>query len=369
MAEYELRIKSRAGVELDRVSDFLSLGYSKVVNGPGLLVFELEGSHRAIADLTLSGQVEVWRREPLYAVDWYCDFYGLFRQPERWADGNGAHKYRGHAPGQLDWLAGATIDYSANIANRSTFSVVKAETIAKTLVTRNATTSGTTGDGRRFNVDAWGAFISVQADGATGNAISYNCAYRNLLQALQEIALIGGGDFDLIKTGAQAWEFRWYAGQRGSDKSSGTSQVLFALERGNMENPHVTQNRLGEATVCVAGGEGEEAARTVVRRTGANYDATYNSRSVFLQASQYSTTAGLNAAADERLDELQARNDFTFGVLQVPSTVYHRDYDIGDLVYAKYQDIEGAKKIVEVSISFEGSGDKPENIRVGLADV
>ena len=88
------------------------------------------------------------------------------------------------------------------------------EYVAKELVKYNLTSSGTTGDARARTVTITG--VSIQADAGTGNTISFKCAWRNLLASIQEVAQIGGGDFDLIKTGTQAWEFRWYNGQRGT---------------------------------------------------------------------------------------------------------------------------------------------------------
>jgi hypothetical protein len=224
----------------------------------------------------------------------------------------------------------------------------------------NATSSGTTGDGRARNVSLTG--ISIQTDGATGNTIDFLCAWRNLLSAVQEVAQIGGGDFALVKTGAQAWEFRWYAGQLGTDRSA---TITFATQYGNMANPKLVRNSMEERTIAIVGGQGEESARSVVVRTGAN--VATNPAEVFVDARSYTATAGLEAEGDRELDAMKRRDALTFDVLQVPSTLYGVHYDLGDLVTAVYQDVTATKMVRRVGVSLAEDG--REQIRVEMADV
>lgn len=375
MAEYALRIYNRTGVlqailvgntQLRDGGGFRTLAYRKEVNGVGLLTFVLDADHPLLDDLDRDWQVEVWRWDNAAGIDKACDFYGFYIDDEASADDEGNSTSTVYCIGQMDLLARAIVAYKADTANRSLFTSAKAETIAKTLVTRNATSSGTTGDGRVRNVDTWGSLISVQADGATGSTIDFACAYQNLLEALQDVARIGGGDFDLVKTGAQAWEFRWYNGQLGTDRSA---SVIFSQGRGNMRNPRRVRNRFGEYTVAVVGGQGTEASRDVVVRTGTNYDATYNSREQFVPATQYSTTDGLNGEGDRKLAEVQARDNITFQVNETPSTRYGLHYSLGDLVTASYRDTAQTKQIVAVTVSYVDGGDKNEEVGIEVANV
>jgi hypothetical protein len=340
----------------------MSLAYVREVNGPGTLQFTINAAHVAIDDLVLDAQVEVWRTDTENAIDWYCDFYGFWRGEQRRADSDGSSTYTAYCAGQMSLLARAIAAYPAATADRTTFTTEKAETIAKGLVTYNATSAGTTGDGRIRDVTLAG--VTVQADGATGNTIDFNCAWRNLLASVQEVAQIGGGDFDLVKTAAQAWEFRWYDGQLGTDKSA---SITFALQYGNMANPVLTRNSSDEKTVAIVGGQGEEDARTVRVRTGTNYEAVHNATETFVQASMYTTTEGLNAAGDRELDTMKRRDVLTFDVLQVPSTRYGLHYGLGDLVTAYYQSITATKIIQRVTVSLGSDG--REQIKVELADV
>ena len=358
-AEYRVRIYSRAGALVWEPADYTALAYTRTVNEPGLAVVTLPGEHAAAA-ADLDYQVEGWRRDAANGLDWYRDFSGPVRDVERRAGADGTRTATLYAPGDLSRLARAIVAYRAATANRSSFTAAKAETILKGLVTYNATSSGTTADGRVRTVDLGG--ITVQADGAGGNTLDVACAWQNLLSACQGVAAVGGGDFDLVKTGAAAWEFRWYAGQLGTDRS-GT--VRFGLTRGNMANPVLRRNTLDERTVAVVGGQGEEAERAVAVRTGANYLTVYNSVETFVDARRYSTTAGLEAAGDVALWGAQARYTLAFDVIQTPATLYGVHYFLGDLVAASFEEYSGTKKITGVAVQFDAAG---EQIQVTMGD-
>lgn len=360
-AEYKIRVYDRTGTLRYELVDYRALAYTKAVNAPGMAIITLDGQAPVVGAIDLDWQVEVYRRDLTYSLAWYCDFYGFFRDAEERADENGVRSATLYCPGQMSLLSRATVAYPAGTANRTVFTSDPAETIAKMLVTYNATSSGVTGDGRKRDVTL--PTITVEADAAAGATLDINCAWVNLLGVLREVADVGSGDFDLVKTGAAAWEFRWYDGQLGTDKS-GT--LAFSLSQGNMTNPVLRRSTLDERTVAIVGGQGEEGARDVVVRTGANYDAAYNAVEVFVDARQMTTTAGLNAAGDAALSGYQARYDLRFDVLQIPSTVYGRDYVLGDLVTAVFGGYTSTKQVSSVAVEFGVNG---ERLSIGMEDV
>lgn len=368
MAEYAIIIKSRAGVTRNVLTGedggFLRLNYRKEVNGVGQLMFEVDGEHVVIANLEQDGQVEVWRWDNANSISPYADFEALFVNEVRFADDDGNTYFRAECPGQMDLLAREIVAWPANTADRSLFTSDAAETILKTLVTYNAVTaSATTANGRIRTTDI--ANISVASDGAGGNTLTYACAHKPLLEALQDVARIGDRDFYLTRTAAQAWQFRT-AQYLGTDRSA---SVKFALNFGNMGNPVLRRNRLLEKTVVIVGGQGTDDDRDFVVRTGTNYDATYNSKVVFQDARQYSTTDGYNAAGDIRLNELQARDDLTWDVIQTPGSLYGLHYFHGDLVTGYFQGVTATKQMVIADITYAPSDDNPETIRMETANI
>lgn len=356
--QYKLRVHDADGVLKAEVTDFEYLVYRKRVNEAGVLEFRLGGDHAAIDLLVHRGQVEVWRRLPRFGVDWYRDFVGLFLDQERFYVGGSW--LVGRCAGLLGMLDWRYVMWKAGTVDRCAFSAVEAETIMKTLVSYNAGANATTGNGRERTGTIAG--LSVEADGGNGNSLDWSCAWKNLLGELGKLARVAGGDFDLVKTAAAAWEFRWFTGQRGTDRSA---EVIFSLGRGNMGSPRYRENRMGERTVAVVAGQGQGDARAVEVRTGADY-AAGNDKEVFVNAAQFSTASGLQAAGDEKLDALQARGGLSFEMLQTPACLYGKHYCIdedgegvlGDLVTARYDDIEEVQKIVGVTVVLGADGNE-----------
>lgn len=377
---YELSIMDRGGAEQYRLvgsavqgasrdsGGFLRLEYASRVNNAGLLTFDADADHEMIAAIDLDWQVAVWRQDAEHGIDPYIAFAGLFRADDRATDRDGGQRWTGICPGYLHFLQRSSVGYRANSANRSKFTSVAAETIAKTLVTYNATSGGTVADGRVRNTDDWADHITVQADGGAGSVIDFACAWDRLLPSLQRLALLGGGDFDLVKVGGQQWEFRWYDGQRGTDRSG---EVVFALQYGNMATPRLVRNYMDTNTVVIVGGQGEEAAREIVVRQAADYQSLYRSGEAFYNASgQYSTTGGYQTAGDLWLTEhLHNRVQLTFDVIQTPAYLYGLHYLEGDKITARYQGVEATKKIMGATVSVDPAAAEVETIKLILEDV
>lgn len=356
---YRLDILSAVGTKRAEITDFLSLSYTRRVNAPGFLAFTLPGEHPAIAELEHNSQVIVYRRNPKVGLDWTADFWGLFRyQQRRFTDHD---LFEARCPGIMTMLGWRIVAWYAGTPNRSRFQNMAAETVMKNLVSYNAGSGANMEEGRIRD----GAIIglSVEIDQRRGDRISISCAWDNLLDVLQKIALVGGGDFDLLKIGPRLWEFRFFPGQRGVDR---TDDLLFALERGNMMEPKFSHDRIHEATVAVVGGQGEESERLVTVRTGPDY-APDNDIELFVDARNCATDAEQNSRGDARLRDSRARQEFGFKVVQAPGCYYGVHYSLGDLVRAKYGPVETIQKVNVVTISLDPDG--REKIDIELTTV
>lgn len=363
ISDYKIRLYNTSGVLQAEIADFGRLAYTKQRNAPGISSFNLPSNHPAVSYFTDKCQVEIWRRNPSMGLDWHADFYGLYREPER-RGGVVPGVFTAVAPGQMSMLAWRHVAYKAGTANRSEYSNLPAETVMKSLVTYNATSSATTGAGRIRTGSISGVTIAVEEDNTGGNTVNWSCAWAQLLETLQLLANDAGGDFDLIKTGATSWEFRWYEGQRGTDKSS---TVIFSEELGNMGNPIYREKRLGEKTAIIVGGSGEGDFREVVTRTGPNYSAT-NDIEFFVDARGITTTAGLNARGDAEAQKLRARSEFDFKALQIPSTFYGVHYVLGDLVTTRspFSGAESSQVVDRVTVTRDVGG---ESVDVQMKDL
>jgi hypothetical protein len=361
-AEYKLQLSDASGVLQYELTEFQSLAYVNVVNRPGLCRFTLSGQHAAIGTIADKWQVAVSRRNKEQDIDWAVDFRGLLRGQQQQGVRPGV--FFGRCPGWLSMLGWRLVAFPAGTADRSTFTGVEAETIMKTLVDYNAGSNATTGNDRLRTGTITG--LSVETDGGNGNVLDFVCPGQNLLEALQDLALIGGGDFDLVKTGAATWQFRWYTGQLGTDRSA---DVIFAVGYDNMSDPAFEIDHNQERTVAIVAGQGEGAAREFAIRTGPDYDVDDNNIEMFVDARDIAAgdTDALNDRGDRKLEERRALEMFDFEVQQTAALAYGRDYFLGDLVTAVSPFTGNAvtKKIQAVTVTVERSG---ERIEIGLQD-
>lgn len=368
-AVYELRIFSPTGALLKRVSDFLWLSCAMRVNSPGMIQAGLptgdpadsgrDAARRAvIASLTHRGLVELWRKDDAMGVDWQRFFGGLFLSQERTWEGN--ETFTLTAPGYLWLLKTRIVNWPADTANRTLFTAAYAETIMKTLVSYNAGASATVANGRKRAGALTG--LTVEADSARGLALDWTCPGDNLLETLQKIAPLGGGDFDLTRQGAAGWQFQYFNDQRGADR---TGTVIFSMGRANMGSPQYVYNRIDEATTACVWGQGEGALRQYLTRTGADW-AVDNDNEIFVNASDVETTSASNARGDNYMSENRAREVFTFKVQQTPSCQFGRHYNLGDLVTVvnPFTGASSTQKVSAVTLGLAQDGAETLDIEV-----
>lgn len=367
--EYQVIVRDHTtGDKIATVTDFLSLVYYKRLGYKGSWGMELDGDHPLISQIADKDVIEVHRRDVQYGVAMYRDFVGLLRD-ETYNTPDALTVYNMVGTSDLALLDWRRVAWYASTANRSQFSSQATETIMKTLATYNITASATTGAGRFRNGAIANFTITIEADGALGNNQAWACALDNLLDTMRDLSKAGGGDFDLIYDSAgHTWEFRWYTGQRGVDRSA---SVRFALNFDNMSSPRYEHRRMGERTVAIVAGQGKESARDIVIRTGDNYAAD-NDIEILANATHIDQgdTASLNSYGDERLKRFKALERFTFKPVQTPGTLYGQDYCengvYGDLVTGIYKTISQTFKIVGVRITVNNTGEMIETIRLDM---
>jgi hypothetical protein len=269
-----------------------------------------------------------WRRDQKYGVDWYRHQVGFIRDPSYYSN-KGNRYVVVQAMGIKGLLSWYIVAYDAGVANKTLFTAAKAETIMKTIVNTNCVAAvATVANGRDRQGADYG--ISIEADSARGNTIDWTAnRTHSVLEELQAISLIAGGDFDLAYLTPTTRQFTWVP---FVDK---TADVRFAESLGNMDNVIFRILRATESTVAIVGGRGEGTDRDIVVRTGPNFAAT-NDIEMFVNATdiEKGATAQLQARGDSKLADVQARDEFSFGVVQTEATVYKRDYIEGDLVTA-----------------------------------
>ena len=205
---FHIDLYNSSGTRQAILTDVHWLDYQIAVNKSGYISFEADADADALASLEPGWRVDVWRELPSGTL--VKEAIGLVDELT-WEYRDRAVLTVG-ASGLMSLLGKRCVMWKANTNNRSAFTAAKAETIAKTLVSYNIGASATTVNGRIL--DGVNSLISVQADAAGGNTLDWFCEWANLLETLQELAEVGGGDMDLVPV-TGGYEFRWYAGQRG----------------------------------------------------------------------------------------------------------------------------------------------------------
>lgn len=342
-------------------SGFNYLTYTRRVNDVGVCRFRVPANHTIVGLLSDKSIVEVYRRNVDYGIDWTLEFSGLYRDAifER----RDVATFDAICYSNEHILGWRTVNYVAGTANRSEFSSVAGETVLKNIVKYNLTSSGTTADGRKRNATNAGAVnystVTIQTDGATGNSISIGVFGLSALEACRKAARVAGGDFALVRTSAATYEFRWYLGQLGTDRSTGSAQVQFNPDRGNIAESRLQLIRSGEYTQANVWGAGDAALRDYVSRTSSAYSASINDIEGYSDARELSlgNTTGLNAKGDVALDQSRARTMFTFRPNQTAQTAYGKHYFLGDKVVGYDYGVSTTHRIQAVSVTANDGGE------------
>ena len=362
--DFRLDLYSPSGVRFAQVNRFLALAFRNEINIAAPLTAVFNANDPVVSQLEDKSHVELYWRDKAVSSTWIKLFGGLYRK-QNYEDKD-TTLFRLTAFDYKVMLGYRINAFYANVLNRTKFLGVPAETIMKTMVTYNLTSQATTANSRLRDGTNWpSSVISVAADAAGGNSKNWYNAHVTILENLRELSLEGGGDFDLIKTGTNAFEFQFYPGQRGTDKSS---SVIFSKEKGNIGDPSYELDLGKEFTAGIVGGQGEDDIRDFVIRTGPNYAAD-NDIEVFIAATNIDKgdTSGLNDAGDKRLNDLQAMETFAFKILQRKNTQFGIHYELGDLVTVvnPFKGTATTQKVLAVEGNMEPDGTTDLKIEVG----
>lgn len=382
--DYKVRLKDQSGILVAEFDSWKSLSFSHLINAPGACRFEINAVDPRAELFELDGQVEVWRRNLDVGLDWYIEWEGLHRTENDLIQQSDNESFVSYALGYLNLLNRRYIMYFSGLSQTDKSGV--GETVIKEFVNENAGPGAELPDvvginQRLGNVGAEIAGLTIEADQGSGTAWEGARAYKNLLTVVSEIAVETGVDIEMVGIGAAAYEFRVHDGQRGEDRtvteldaaglnSAGNTPVIFSLAFGNMAVPILSINRSTEANAVYALGQGEESNRTVVLRQDLNAigDSPINRIETVRNATQETTTDGLNSVGDEALVENQKKETLRFSTLQLKDTFYGKDYTWGDLITVRYRNREFSKKIVNARVVVSNT-QGGENITLEFADI
>lgn len=319
----------------------------------------MDGGATGVSAFTLDSQVEVWRSIP-GILPWYLEWEGFYRTGTWSTESSGKTWFEAECVGYNDLLRRAIV--TAQVGTAGSQKDGAAETIIKAYVDENI--------GPGAGVLAMPG-LTVQADGATGVNVWKNEGLKNLFDTCKSVAKDGLGDFAIVGTGPATFEFRWYNGQMGVDRTIGNiavrPPVIFSLKRGNMDAPKYTLNRTAEANTVYVGGSGTSPARVIriVADAPRAADSPWNRCVVFRQGGNTADADTLDSFGQEELDAKGLKEVLDFDAMQTSSTVYGKDFFLGDKVSAQYGTATLNYRITKTELSFEAGQSEQLKIQIG----
>ena len=323
----------------------------KRVNTYDLLTYSMDGGDTRKTLFVKDALIEVWRRVQDGSSPWYRESTLMHRTPSRQITERGTRIFTSYSRGLLDLLHRREILYRAG----TTFTLKggPADTVMKAYVNENA---GPGANNAARVADGVTTGFTVEPAAGIAPEWAGQRSWQNLLDVLQEIAADSGVDFDVVRTdtpgsGAAAFEFRTYYPQLGTDRSA---TVHFATKFNNMQSPYYTNSSTEQVTRVAALGPGENTARRVIVEENAAgiAESPWNTIERSQDARQEDTLTGLQSAATAVLAQAIPQEQFTFQIMQTDALQYGRDYFLGDIVTASFDDdITTTKKIVGVTIN------------------
>jgi ReqiPepy6 Gp37-like protein len=330
---------------------FLYVAWRKRVNGVYMAEMTINADNPDAIYLQDKYQLEIWRADYANGLSDYLSFDGTIRDDQPFTDEDNRRRLTIRAYGHNERLARRRIAYPANTLDFTLFTATKGETVLKRLVRYNCDPVFATVANARDRQPST-LNLTTATDLARGNTIDWTCGGRNnLLDELQKIALIAGGDFAVTKTGAASYVFEFYPNQLGTDRSSGANPVIFSTDRGNMATPKLVRTRSSEKTIMIVGGRGENDTRTIRVRSGVNFSAA-NDIEDYIDGRNSTTTAALDDIGDQALEEKRFRNVIEYEVLQKPLYTVEKDYFLGDRVLAIYAGLTVTQQVYEIAFEY-----------------
>lgn len=219
--------------------------------------------------------------------------------------------------------------------------------------------------------------VILELDTGTGGLVEYSARYVNLLTVCENVANEGKLDFGIVE-GSQIGEFIFRARpvwglDRRVGNSAGNKPVLFNFLYGNMDIPILSINAADEKNFIYVGGSGSGEERIIqpVSDALAVARSPWGRKEFFAEARQQKTTAALVALGNAELEDRKLKRELTFDIIQGQGTRWLTDWNLGDLITARYFDYQVDKKITEVIVTVSGTESQQtvERVTVEMADV
>lgn len=359
---YQVRIYDTSGTiqaVMGLENDVRSLVIEHRVNYVSTLTLGLYGLSSVVQYFIKDAIVVIMRRVPEANIDWYPEFVGFHRTPQKQITSANNRIFTSYCRSLLDLIRRSSIRYYADTVG-SAKGPAAADNVIKAYVRENAGSLATVANGRVVAHVYTG--LAVAAD--TSAAASYEGAHawENLLDAVRTIGEPAKVDFNVVWGGIGSpatFTFQTYYPQLGTDRRAGTAApMIFAPNLANMVEPSHTIQTTEEVSSALVLGPGEGPLRDTTLRLSTHInDSPWNLIEQDINASGEDRTVALNAIGDELLYNKRPALSFSFRTLQTAQSAYGKHYFLGDLVTGTFDDVSADVKIRAVTLRLEGANE------------
>jgi len=348
--QYLVNILNHAGEKIAIIPSWRSLSIEKSINNFSTHTLSLDLDDPAVQYFAKDRFVQVMRSDVHEGMNWYQEYIGFHRTPSHQITEAHNKIFTSYGRSLEDLLNRRSILYYAPHDYTG-----PADNVMKQIVRENLGSLATVVAGRLRD----GVFDGLQVEADSSQAPQWHGgrSYRNVLEVLKEISLSASVDFKidfLAPTSTTLVGFRFVTGY---PSLGDTLNLRFGPEYGNVAVPQYTASATEEVNVLVVAGGGTEAARTIyIGTTPAILESPWNDIELVRDSRNEADLTGLANTANSELLRLGERHSFVFQLIQTPTTLYGRDYHLGDTITVRFGSIVHTHKIVGVRITVNREG-------------
>lgn len=205
--------------------------------------------------------------------------------------------------------------------------------------------------------------LTVPPVPSQGLNVGRRLRYENLFVIEKDLAEQSGIDFQIIRTSGAAMEMQ--VAPIGTNKTvtqnyPSVASVLFAPERGNLENPSLTVDYKEYANYVIVQGQGQGADRQELRLAGT--DVNPRSLREFVadaRTNEKGSITGLQTSAFTELYNRRIQTTFEFETNPMAGgAVYRLDWIVGDFVSVQWRDFSADVRIEGFEVEVSEAGEK-----------
>ena len=366
MGKYELWYTDESGNRLAYIDDIVSLDMTSVLGDVGELECVILSRGQLYDNGTHDRKIAVYRQPIGGSLEF--EFLATIRDSEIKTSQQGQYQRTTIGYDQNEILKRRIVAYYAGSSQAEKTDY--ADDMMKEIITENFVTNNDYSGSPTTTRTLAGNF-SVQANTSLGTSITKGMAWRNVLDALQDIQsdTKERGDetfFGIIPVSETELKFQTWQARNDRTTSTGTNPIVFSLEWGNLFSPSLATITSGEVNAAYAAGRGENDQRIVesaVNTDGIN--ASIINRREGLSWSSASTTTQALTDANDTLTRNRPLEIFSGSIIDTPLTPYGgAGWRLGDKVTVSYAGRQFDVIIRAVNIKVAPNGDETISARV-----